>query len=193
MSNHSARVNLDGIVSDASGHAGKYDWSSMKADYLSNRHLTLIDIAKKYGCSELSVKKHSAAENWVNERAKINAEFVKSTTEASLRKQAKSALQFNEDCLAESVKLLGSLRDEHDRLKAANELKAGDIVKLATGLKTCQEAGRLALGMSTSKQENENLDKGKELNKDDIHAELISLLGEEAFTLLVSKPDDTVQ
>jgi hypothetical protein len=197
MSNHTARVDLKGMeIADGSGHASRFDWAAMKADYLANRSLTMKDIAAKYGCSEISVKKHSQTENWVSERAAIHREFVRSTTEANLRKQAKTALQFNEDVLTEAMSLLYSIKEEHENLKAAGELRPNELGKLTTALKTTLETGRLALGLSTNNSEHTGKDGAPlsgELSKDDIHAELIALLGEESFNLLVSKTDDPVQ
>ena len=190
MANHTVNSKVTDQVTEASnGGTSKYDWAVIKADYLANRHLTLVAIAEKYGCSLVSVKKHSGAERWIDERAALNREFIRSTTEANMRRQAKTALQFNEDCLAETVSLLSSLKNEHERLKAANELKASDISKMAESMEKLQRAGRLALGMSTSSGELSGKD-GKPLmgerekTLDEVAAELIAAIGEEAFNAI---------
>jgi hypothetical protein len=199
MSNELVKLDLDEQIDNKmSGRPCKYDWPTMKADYLTNRHLTLLDISEKYGASYISVKNRSAQDNWGTERAALNREFVKSTAEASLKKQAKTALQFNENVLGQAMSLLESLKEEHDRLKAMGELDAGRIAKLASGLDITNKTGRLALGLSTSSSEMTGKD-GKPLmgegerTVDDVNAELIALLGEEKYNAIygeVKKHDE---
>jgi len=186
------KIDLEGKATGVMKEANpKYDWATMKADYLSSRTMTLKQIATKYGCSELSVKIHSAKENWVNEKAEINKQFVQAATAANLKKQAKTAIQFNESCLAESINLLESIKEEHANLKATGELNANHLGKLAASLKTCQESGRLALGLSNKPGETGAAGSAtEERTIDTVSAELIALIGEEKYNAIYGEATD---
>lgn len=163
------------------------DWPKARAEYVNSRTMTLKDIAAKYGCAEITVRTRSAKEGWVEDRNKVNNEFVKVTTQENLRRQAKAAISFNSNCLDVAHKILRLAEKRVDEI-AESEAKpeSNELVQLARATKQAQEAGRLALGLSTDNKEinsKSESDVGAK-RMDDLEAELLVLLGEDKFNQL---------
>lgn len=79
-----------------------YDWTTIKADYVSDPKATLRNIAKKYGISMTTVAKKSKADNWFATRQKTQADIVTKVITKTANKQA------NE--LAKEMELLGKMK-----------------------------------------------------------------------------------
>ena len=80
-----------------------YDWTTIKADYVSDPKATLRNIAKKYGISMTTVAKKSKADNWFATRQKTQADIATKVITKTANKQA------NE--LAKEMELLSKMKD----------------------------------------------------------------------------------
>lgn len=160
-----------------------HDWGMMRAEYVNSRTVTLKELAIKHGVSEDVVRKKSSKESWVLDRNRIQREFVKVATQEGMRRQAKAAITFNSSCLDASVKLVNLIHKNIDEAEDKDEdIAPNELGHLARALKSAQEGGRLALGLSTDNRDvtvSEGALEDKTL--DEIDGELLMLMGEDAF------------
>ncbi len=167
----------------------KFDWPLIRSEYINDRSTTLAGLSKKYGCSEISMRIHSSKEKWAVDRNKIHQEFVRVATTENLKRQARAALNFNSASLDAASKIIGLVNRRIDEAEAAGtEIESKELRELASSAKTAQEAGRLALGLSTDNKEITAKAAGEDSRTmDDINAELIALLGEEKFNAILGE------
>ena len=183
---------LDNVLTRVEGikSEDKYDWSLIRTEYINDRTTTLKMLCEKYGCAEPTIRARSSKENWVIDRARVNQEFVKVATTENLRRQAKAAISFNASCLdvASKIVMLSNKRID-EAIENGEGIESNELGHIARAVKQAQEAGRLALGLPTNSSELTGKD-GKPLidsgdrTLEDINAELISLMGEDAFNSL---------
>lgn len=103
-----------------------YDWTTIKADYVSDPKATLRNIAKKYGISMTTVAKKSKADNWFATRQKTQSDIATKVITKTANKQA------NE--LAKEMELLGKMKDRvTDTLSDPNQFHRHIKVDAVTG------------------------------------------------------------
>lgn len=167
----------------------RYDWTLIRTEYINDRTVTLKTLSEKYGCAYVTIRERCAKEQWVMDRNRVHNEFVKIATTENLRRQARAAITFNSSCLDVAAKIVTLANQRIDEaIENGEMIEANELGHLARAAKQAQETGRLALGLPTNSSEITGKD-GKPLleesrTADDINAELLLLLGEDAFNAM---------
>jgi len=138
--------------------AGRHilDWEKIRAEFMSDKKVALVDLAKKYRCAEQTVKVRSQRERWFATRDQLFKDAT-ARAEARLVDDHASRLQdWNDKDHSAAKTARGLLLKKLNRLiKISNEEDAEsttEITKVLQGLESAQRIGRLALGASTSNE-----------------------------------------
>jgi hypothetical protein len=133
-----------------------FDWEKSRAEFMGSKDVMLVDLAKKHGCSERSVKERSMRERWFATRKQLYIDAT-AKAEAKLKEsQASKLSNFNDDCFRAAKTAQGLLLKKLNRcIKKSNDEGVEDISeinRISNGLESTQRIGRLALGASTDNQ-----------------------------------------
>ncbi len=71
----------------------KIDWKKVKMYYLHN-NIPLREVAERFDVGEASVFRHSAKENWSEEKKSFDREVIEKARERAVEKQAKSLAEY---------------------------------------------------------------------------------------------------
>jgi hypothetical protein len=113
----------------------KVDWTIIRQDFLSDKKVSLVDLAKRHKITYSSITKVSARENWLKEREekwKTLTEEAIAEVDGDIKDFLKRHIKLAKFAQGKAVKKLVSIQDEELTEKGA-------ITLLNTGLKAERE------------------------------------------------------
>jgi hypothetical protein len=127
----------------------KVDWVKVQTEYVAHQHLTLNDVAEKFGISVKAVNGRATTEKWSEKRK----EFTSKQLAAALDKAAAANVIDLSACNERHLKLSNDICDKIAQMLERPELMPTDVRSLASALESAQRVARLALGASTERIE----------------------------------------
>ena len=141
----------------------KYPWPEIKAEYVEGinkngeiHYPTLEELARKHGCSESSVRKRSAKEDWATERNIYCTKIEQKTQEKKSTVLAGKAAEFDAkvyqitDTAIEHVKgHFFRVQQQFKDSKGTEPMNEETLERLSRTLEKYQKVGKEALGEET--------------------------------------------
>lgn len=135
----------------------KYDWASIKQEYVQGIQTekgtiypTLEEMANKYGCSFVYIRKKSAKENWIEQRHIYAAKLEQKLIEKKTNKLAGQQSDFDYDVYQLTRNLMNYVRVKmnaiNKKITENREPSLNEIDQLAKIVKQIQDIGKRALG-----------------------------------------------
>ena len=129
--------------------SGHVDWARVKAWFMQDHSRTLMDVADEFKLHPSTVKNHSRAEKWFDERKTQATHVYTRATEKIIDEQVDLAARCNND----TIEVARAIREKVRQFLESNELSPHELNAVAQAHDKAVSQERLGLGLSTSSTE----------------------------------------
>jgi hypothetical protein len=145
------------------GRKAAANWGELKTEYISDNTVTYEGLAKKYGVSSRSVKRHAVEDNWKTARKDIVQQVTNNVTKRAIdnmeevnERHTKAYRNMQAFALTNLNLLYDAVRDEIAKAKKENrkvntrDVYSSQMAKfLAETLRIAMDGERITLGLPT--------------------------------------------